>query len=171
MFLYLMNMAVHEQDSNPWVAMGFLVFVLMGVSLILAWINYRIWYDSSGFITRNVLGVRRDYTYSDITGLREYPKEARLYFGKRHITLDTTDAPQKMFLERVKLHYAAIHDGQSVPYVPPRIDPFRGHIINPESWVIYFAAIFVFVIGICVYVYIAFRPVSSDALAYPRRCV
>ena len=31
---------------------------------------------------------------------------------------------------------------------------------------IYFAAIFVFVIGICVYVYIAFRPVSSDALAY-----
>lgn len=115
MFLYLMNMAVHEQDSNPWVAMGFLVFVLMGVSLILAWINYRIWYDSSGFIIRNVLGVRRDYTYSDITGLREYPKEARLYFGKRHITLDTTDAPQKMFLERVKLHYAAIHDGQSVP--------------------------------------------------------
>lgn len=166
MFLYLMNMAVHEQDSNPWVAMGFLVFVLMGISLILAWINYRIWYDSSGFIIRNVLGVRRDYTYSDITGLREYPKEARLYFGKRHITLDTTDAPQKMFLERVKLHYAAIHDGQSVPYVPPRIDPFRGHIINPESWVIYFAAIFVFVIGICVYVYIAFRPVSSDALAY-----
>ena len=70
MFLYLMNMAVHEQDSNPWVAMGFLVFVLMGVSLILAWINYRIWYDSSGFIIRNVLGVRRDYTYSDITGLR-----------------------------------------------------------------------------------------------------
>ena len=69
MFLYLMNMAVHEQDSNPWVAMGFLVFVLMGVSLILAWINYRIWYDSSGFIIRNVLGVRRDYTYSDITGL------------------------------------------------------------------------------------------------------
>lgn len=112
---------------------GFLVFVLMGVSLILAWINYRIWYDSSGFIIRNVLGVRRDYTYSDITGLREYPKEARLYFGKRHITLDTTDAPQKMFLERVKLHYAAIHDGQSVPYVPPRIDPFHGHIINPEE--------------------------------------
>lgn len=80
MFLYLMNMAVHEQDSNPWVAMGFLVFVLMGVSLILAWINYRIWYDSSGFIIRNVLGVRRDYTYSDITGLREYPKEARPLF-------------------------------------------------------------------------------------------
>ena len=70
MFLYLMNMAVHEQDSNPWVAMGFLVFVLLGVSLILAWINYRIWYDSSGFIIRNVLGVRRDYTYSDITALR-----------------------------------------------------------------------------------------------------
>ena len=82
-----------------------------------------------------MLGARRDYTYSDITGLREYPKEARLYFGKRHITLDTTDAPQKMFLERVKLHYAAIHDGQSVPYVPPRIDPFRMQVASAEGFI------------------------------------
>ena len=164
--LFFLNNAVHEQNIDPWAVMVFLAFALLCFSLILFWINYRIWYDSSGFIVRNALGVRRNYTYSDITGLRESQREARLYFGKRHITLDTTEEPQKAFLERVKLHYAAIHDGQSIPYVPPRIDPFRGHIDNPEDWIITFAAILALVATILTYTCVAFRPAPSDALTY-----
>ena len=113
-----------------WVTGLFLIFAAIGALLAIAHINCRISYDAEGFVVKNLLGIRRKYTYDQVTGIRELPQERCIYVGKRRVTVENAVVGGEEFVDWVKKKYKTVHQGQEIPLVQPEIkhDPFRGNI-------------------------------------------
>lgn len=115
---------------------AFILFSLLGLSLIMAYFHCRITYDEEGFYARNFLGVRRHYTYDQVTGIRKNTHETFLYVGKRRIMVDTFAIGGEKFIKTVKKEYSKHHNGKFLPNIKnTKWDPFRGNIRNPGTYV------------------------------------
>ncbi|MBP3333641.1 MAG: hypothetical protein J6M35_06295, partial [Clostridia bacterium] len=54
-------------DEPIWVPILFLAFSLLGASFIIAFVNCRVSYDEDGFVAKNFFGVKRKFTYDQVT--------------------------------------------------------------------------------------------------------
>ena len=70
------------------VSIVFLLFSLLGVCLIIAYVNCRIKYNQRWFIYKNFFGVKRKYFYDQITAIKECEKESYIYFGKHKLSVN-----------------------------------------------------------------------------------
>ncbi len=95
-----------------WTSVGFLVLALWGVSIIVAFINCRIYYGDEGFVAKKFLGIKRMVSYSQVTAIRENSHEAYIYIGKTRIMVDGFAIGRQQFIKYVKKKYKANNNGQ-----------------------------------------------------------
>ncbi len=118
-----------DTDESVWLSFVFLGFSLLGGSLSLAHLNCRITYDEEGFTHKNFFGIKRTYTYDQITGLKEGNHEDIFYMGRHFAMIDEYSVGAMEFEIMAKKRYQALSGGKPIPRVKPKLpDPFNGHV-------------------------------------------
>ena len=113
----------------------FLFFSALSGSLILAYFNCRITYDETGFWAKNFLGIKRHFTYDQITGIRRGVQETHLYVGKHHYMVDKLSVGGSEFLIFANSRYRTMHNNRPIPEIHrAKVDLFRGNIRNPGNF-------------------------------------
>ena len=116
-------------DESPWLSFVFLCISLLGGSLSLAHLNCRITYDQESFTHKNFFGIKRTYTYDQITGLKEGTHEDIFYMGRHFAMIDEYSVGAMEFEIMAKKRYQALSGGKPIPRVKPKLpDPFNGHV-------------------------------------------
>ena len=90
-----------------------LFFSSLGATLIIAFANCRISYDEDGFVAKNFFGVKRKFTYDQVTAIKENMHEDYIYVGKRRVMIDEFSVGGKEFIAYVKKRYRTLHNGQA----------------------------------------------------------
>ena len=104
-------------DEPLWVPVIFLALASLGASLIIGFINCRISYDEDGFVAKNFLGIKRKFTYDQVTAIKENLRESYIYMGERRVMVDQLAIGGDEFIKFVKKKYRTMHDGQSLPKI------------------------------------------------------
>ena len=116
-------------DDSPWFSLALLAFSLVGAFLIVSYINCRVSYDKDGFVAKNFWGIKRKYTYDQVTGIQEGMREDYLYVGKRRIMIDELAIGGAAFIGFVKKQYRTLHNGRELPAVrKTKGDIFNGNV-------------------------------------------
>lgn len=88
----------------------FLLFSLLGMSLIVAFINCRISYDQNGFVHKSFFGIKRQFTYDQVTAIKENAHEKYIYVGKKRLMVDELLIGGNDFIKFVKKEYRALRE-------------------------------------------------------------
>ena len=75
-------------DEDVWVPICFLAFSLLGVTLIIAFMNCRISYNDDKFVVKTFFGIKRKWSYDQVTAIKENMHETYIYMGKRRVMVD-----------------------------------------------------------------------------------
>ncbi|MBR6530952.1 MAG: hypothetical protein IKT61_00430 [Clostridia bacterium] len=122
---------------------AFALFALLSSSLIVAFVNQRIYYDTEGFTAKSFCGIRRRFSYSDIEcSIGEIPhdldkvmadeecddvdflieyltaaasEDIRLKAGGRKILIDKSAVGGLEFLAFAQKQYKAVNGGRPIP--------------------------------------------------------
>ena len=135
--------------------------VLIGLAMLLAYCNETVRYDEASFTASSFLGVRRSYSYSEITGIRR-SGDVFLYCGRRRIRLDTIAQGRDDFVQYADKARRR-QCGAGIPLRPRRKDPMNGNLDTP--WLYLFFYLFLFVgAGFFLFIsYFVFKP-ADDSL-------
>lgn len=121
------------QDEPLAVPIIFLAFALLGMALLFAFINCRIWYDEEGFTVRNFFGVKRRYTYDQLVGIRE-ARDTHLMIGKRQIMVEEIFVGREEFVTHLKEEYRRRNNGKAIPEIQKlKFDLFNGNLKSPHE--------------------------------------
>ena len=139
------------QDEPLAVSVFFFIFSLLGVTLLVAYVNCRIWYDEEGFTAKNFFGIKRHFTYDQLTGFRK-DRDIHILLGKRKVVVDELSVGRREFIAFVKKEYRRRHDGNALPEVyRAKFDIFNGNVRDASG----FIAAFVLV-GVAMLAFLAF---------------
>ncbi|MBR4308452.1 MAG: hypothetical protein IKT58_02535 [Oscillospiraceae bacterium] len=123
----------------------------LGLSMIIGYINCRIRYNEEGFAARNFLGIRRRFTYDQITGIRRNSHETYLYVGKHRYMIDEIAIGGNDFLSYARDRYR-MATGKPVPNIrPSEKDLFRGNIKTPGLFVGVYMVVFLMILGMTIF--------------------
>lgn len=125
-------------DESIWLTIVFLLFSMLGASLIVAFINCRISYDEDGFTAKNFFGIKRRFTYDQITGIKENMHESYLYMGKRRIMIDEFAVGGMEFIWFANRKYRKLHKNCIIPKIQNKKDIFNGNIESPGEFIFVF---------------------------------
>ena len=135
-------------DEPLWVPSVFLVMSSLSASLIIGFINCRISYDEEGFVAKNFLGIKRNFTYNQVTAIKEDLHESYIYMGDRRVMVDQLAIGGDEFIKLVKKKYRTMHDGQSLPKTrKTKYDIFNGNVNDVAGFLFAYIMIGVVVIG------------------------
>ncbi len=134
-------------DESIWMPICFLLFVLLGVVLIVAYFNCRIYYNEEEFTVKYFIGITRTFTYDQITGLRKEMHEDYLYMGKHRAMIDEFSVGSYEFLNLAQRKYRHNNNGKYIPTVLKKHDIFKGNIKDSASLVIAYTIVEVLLIG------------------------
>lgn len=154
-------------DESVWLSFFFLCFSMLGGSLSLAHLNCRITYDKEGFTHKNFLGIKRTYTYDQITGLKEGTHEDILYMGRRFAMIDEYAVGAMDFVIMAKKRYQALSGGKPIPRVKPKMpDPFNGHVDGGGALIVVYVVMGVLILGFLSFVvaYVYYMPPTAEKL-------
>ena len=132
-------------DEPLWVPILFLLLSSLGATLIIAFVNCRITYDQDGFIHKSFFGIKRRFTYEQVTAIKENMHEKFLYVGKRRLMVDEFSIGGDDFIKLVKKKYRTIHNGKCLPKIyKTKYDLFNGNVYNAGEF------LFAYIIaGVC----------------------
>ena len=151
-FLAISWLAVQDNEGLGLTVL-FGLFVLLGMFLMLGWKNCLILYDKTGFTQQNLLGMRRRFSYDQVTGWcmnSTNPMESTLYAAGKKITFSMISAHSADFFTTVCAGYRRTHGNQNIPEIPAlRKDRgrFAAHVYNPGEYLAVLVIILVFVVG------------------------
>ena len=137
-------------DEPLWLSIILLLFSLFCSSLIIAYINCRITYDDQGFVAKSFFGIKRAFTYDQITGIKENKHETFLYMGKRKVMVDAFGLGGKAFLSLAKKKYRTMHDGKNIPNALKGWDIFNGNVESPVGFIVIYLLITVVLVAVLV---------------------
>ena len=136
-------------DESPWLSFCFLCFSMLGGSLSLAHLNCRITFDQESFTHKNFLGIKRTYTYDQITGLKEGTHEDIFYMGRHFAMLDEYSVGAMEFEIMAKKRYQALNGGKPIPRVKPRMpDIFNGHVDGGAGLIVVYIGVTLLFLGL-----------------------
>ena len=134
-------------EESIWLPLIFFAFSLLGIVLLLAYLNCRITYDNNGFVVKNLFGIEKSYTYDEITSLREDMSEDVLFVGKRGISIEKIFVGGFEFISFAKKKYKQLHGGQGIPKAKrSKLDLFNGNIRDAET--LFVGYVVIVIIGI-----------------------
>ena len=139
-------------DEAIWVPIGFLVFSLLGATLIVAFVNCRISYDEDGFVAKTFFGIKRKVSYDQVTAIKENMHETYIYIGKRRVMVDEFSIGGKEFINLVKKKYRTLHNGQSLPKITKtKNDIFNGNVKDVTGFYVAYGLVSVLLVGFIVF--------------------
>lgn len=105
------------EKESIWSAFGFALLCLLGLLLIIAWQNCRIFYNHKGdtFTVLRLSGKADTYSYSDVTEMTGFygtGGDVRIYANEKMILIDMAHEGRKKFIKLVRRKYKELHDGQ-----------------------------------------------------------
>lgn len=145
-----LGVAVYTAFTNEelWIVLGFAAFSLLGLVLIIEYVNDRIFYDENGFLSKNFFGIKRYYTYAQVTAIRLDVHNRYVYLDDRKVTISEFAVGGKEFIAFVKEKYKELHDGKAVPAKPRNTnDLFHGNVKDVSSYVVAYVIMILFVLG------------------------
>lgn len=145
------------------------MFVLLGMSLMLAWKNCYVSYDKKGFTHKNFLGRCRSFSYEEVTAWemgRGNSMEAHLYVGKKKIPFSMLDKSASGFLIKVFDAYRKSHKGTHIPnrhdFQKNKIG-FRAHVHNPGEFLAIFIMVIAFIVGVMIWIAVdGLQPIDEN---------
>ena len=144
-------------DESIWLSLIFFAFSSLGLLLFFVYLNCRITYDDNGFTVKNLFGVKKSYTYDEITSLREDMSEDVLFVGEHKISVERISVGGFAFIAFAKKKYRQLHSGQGIPKAKrSKLDLFNGNIYDAESLFVGYVIIAIvgitfLIFSVCVY--------------------
>ncbi len=121
-------------EDSIWLSAFWLLFSMLPASLIVAYINCRISYDEDGFTAQNFFGIKRRFTYDQITARKYRMQNTVFYLGKRKIVIYDYAVGRFEFHLFVKKKYRRIYKKA----IPEKVnkDIFNGNLHSPLGFVL-----------------------------------
>ena len=119
-------------------AVIFSILALLGIFLIIGYFNQRIYYSADKFVSSNLWGVKRTYSYGDISGIMGYGRntDVKIYIGDKKIAIDRMAVGKKEFIEfALKRHRELKHKNIPLLRAAKKKDLFNGNIANPGEFI------------------------------------
>lgn len=144
-------------EESVWLPLIFFAFSSLGLFLFFIYLNCRITYDDNGFTVKNLFGVKKSYTYDEITSLREDMSEDVLFVGERKISVERISVGGFEFIAFAKKKYKQLHSGQGISKAKrSKLDLFNGNIYDAESLFVGYVIIAIvgiafLIFSVCVY--------------------
>ena len=126
-------------------------FSLLGATMVIAFINCRISYDDDGFTAGSFFGIKREFTYDQVTAIRENTRESYIYVGKRRILVDEFSIGGEDFIKQVKIRYSTTHSRKMLPRKQKR-DLFNGNIREAEHALLAYIIVALMLIGLLIFI-------------------
>ena len=144
----------------------FLGFSAMSFSLVIAYINCRIYYTESEFTAKNFLGFRRTFTYNQVESIRgNIRRDVKLKVAGRTVNLDELSVGKVEFLDMVHKQYRLTHGGKALPEtIKDRWDPFQGHVDNPGEMVFSYLLVAVILPAVLLFSFFATKATPMEEL-------
>ena len=151
-------------NISMWVIVVSLLVASLSAALIVAYINCRITYDKTGFVTKNFFGIKRTYTYDQVTGIKNNTHETFIYMGERRVMVDEFMIGGLDFLHRVQRKYRDIHPGTSLPQITKsKYDLFSGNVREPARFLfLYSMFAFLCMIALIASLYGTYLPGTTE---------
>lgn len=167
--LFLIPTIITAFSEEPlWVTIGFFAFSLLGATLIVAFINCRIAYDEEGFVAKNFFGIKRRFTYDEVTAIKKNMHESYLYLGRRRVMIDALSVGGFEFIGFVNKKYRSLHDGQPLPKIrKTKHDIFNGNVNDVAGFMFAFIMVSVIIVAMAAFLtwYVYFTPATPDNTA------
>ncbi len=140
-----------SSDEPLWVPILFFLFSLMGLSLVIGFINCRISYDDNGFTFKNFFGVKRYFSYGQITAIKENVHDIHIYIGKKKVSIDLFSVGSIDFISFAHKKYRTLFRGHDIPRIEKnKNDIFNGNVYDTAGFLIAYIALGIFIIGFAV---------------------
>lgn len=140
---------------------------LLGGDIILGYFNCRVAYREEDFTVRNFWGVKRTYTYDQITGRQGTAKSRtiRLHVGGKVVKLEDFAVGREQFLSFAKKQYRKRHNGDAIPVLAPKKDLFNGNVENPKEQIAVFLVVAVTFLAVLLFFlfYLLLHAVSFES--------
>ena len=152
-------------DEPIWVPILFFAFSLLGASFIIAFVNCRVWYDEDGFVAKNFFGIKRKFTYDQVTAIKENMHEDYICIGKRKVMIDEVSVGGIEFIAYVRKRYRTIHKGQALPKIhKTKHDIFNGNVDDVFGFMFAYIMIGVVIVAFTIFLvwYIYGNPCTVD---------
>lgn len=144
---------------------GFAVFSMLGISLLLAWKNCCITFGKEDFTHKNFLGISRKYDYNQVTAFKGNPaaSDVVIYIENKKIRIDKLAVNKEVFLKLLRKKYRTVNAGDALPQIyKSESDTFNGNVNNPHEFIIVFALITLLMTAGTIFVALAMKPVSEN---------
>ena len=139
-------------EETPWISLAFLAFSLFGAAIIVAFVNCRVSYDQDGFVAKNFFGVKRKFTYDQVTAIKENMHEDYIYIGKRKVMIDEFSVGGIEFIAYVRKRYRTIHKGQALPKIhKTKHDIFNGNVDDVFGFMFAYIMIGVVIVAFAIF--------------------
>lgn len=136
-------------DEPLWVLIIFFMAAALGSTMIIGFVNCRISYDEEGFVAKNFFGIKRRFTYDQVTAIKENTHERYLYMGSRRVMVDEFAIGGKEFIQLVKKKYRTMHDGKSLPKIQKtKHDIFNGNVHDAGGFLFAYILVGIVVVGL-----------------------
>lgn len=153
-FLIFIILSINSKSYG--IAIGFCIFELLGLSLIVAYVNCRIYYEPNQFTYKNFFGLKRTYKYSEITGIKYGASDTIIYIGKKKVLVDSM-ADSKNFLKLVNSKTS-----HSVKNIKSKL--FNDNVYNPGEFIFAYSIVPLFIIGVMIFLNILGKPLKLEDL-------
>lgn len=167
--VFLIPLIITFFTGEPvWIPILFLLFSLLGIVLIIAFVNCRVEYHEDGFTAKNFFGIKRYFTYDQVDAVKEDMHEDYLLIGKHKVMIDEYAIGGYDFIAFVRKQYRKLHKGQALPVVrKDRGDIFHGNVTDACGFLFAYISVGVFILAFGVFMAynIWFCPTSAGNTA------
>lgn len=145
---------------------GALVVSLISMALVVSFINCRVTYDAEGFTAGSFFGVKRKYSYADVTAIAENTHETYIYAGGKRIMIYEVSRGGDDFIAVVKEKYKSLHGGAAIPVKNQKnhlLDITHGKVRGAGEIIAgYIIAIVVLSVSLAIMLFLTFVPDSEE---------
>ena len=145
----------------------FTAFALFSSTLIIAYINCRIWYTEEEFTARNFFGIRRTFRYEDIQSIQGSHRDVKLKVRGRTVRIDEAAVGKLEFLRVAKKRYRTAHGGKAIPEIKKsKWDIFNGHVDDPGELLVGYIVILLLMPAAFLFCFFLAEPTPMEEMSF-----
>lgn len=149
--IFFFVLAIYAEFINPtmFAYIFFIAFVWFTIGMMDRWLNSVILYNNESLQKGWLPWQKNYYKYIDITSIKIEDEKIKIYFGNKKINLDNVVMDGYGFVHYCSAKYKEIY-GRDIPKNTsiPKWDIFKGHVKEPESFLILFIIVFILWLGL-----------------------
>lgn len=143
----------------------FLVMAVLSSTLIVAYINCRIWYTEESFTVRYFWGFRRTFSYGEIESVQGKQRDVKLKVRRCTVRVDEFAVGRKEFLNVARKQYRIATGGKAIPVAQkPKWDIFNGHVENSGEFLAVYITLCLFMPVLTAVLWFVVEPTPMEDL-------